>query len=163
MPSIRRSATSSEVSHTEQSSIIFSNVFQGHKTVVLVCCTIEWEPYIPCTWEVWIFVLITTSTERNSDFCYSIVASLMVKYQIVGAHTHTETHACTHAHTHVQVVVTGWHAQLAANLLFTNNIEIFQYRTPNNIEIFQYRTPERPWARLLYNWDKWNITWGLIM
>ena len=31
----------------------------------------------------------------------------MVKYQIVGAHTHTETHACTHAHTHAQVVVTG--------------------------------------------------------
>ena len=34
----------------------------------------------------------------------------MVKYQIVGAHTHTETHAYTHAHMHAQVVVTvGMH------------------------------------------------------
>ena len=40
--SIRRSATSSVVSHAEQGTIIpFTNVLQSHKTVVLVCCTIE--------------------------------------------------------------------------------------------------------------------------
>ena len=38
--SIRRSATSRLVSYTEQ-GIYFTNVLQGHKTVVLVCCTIE--------------------------------------------------------------------------------------------------------------------------
>ena len=52
IPSIRTYATSSKVSHTEQSSIIFTNVLQGQETVVLVCCTIEWEPDITCTWEV---------------------------------------------------------------------------------------------------------------
>ena len=41
---MRRSATSSLVSHTEQGSITFTNLLQGHKTVVLVYCTIEWEP-----------------------------------------------------------------------------------------------------------------------
>ena len=39
--SSRLSATSSEVSFTEQGNIIFTNVLQGHETVVLVCCTIE--------------------------------------------------------------------------------------------------------------------------
>ena len=49
--SVRRSATSSEISYTDQGIIPFSNVLQGHTTVVLVCCTIEWEPDITCTWE----------------------------------------------------------------------------------------------------------------
>ena len=36
------SATSSQVSSAEQGSIIrFTNVLQGHETVVLVCCTIQ--------------------------------------------------------------------------------------------------------------------------
>ena len=40
--SIKRSATSSLVSYTEQGGITtFTNVLQVHKTVVLVCCTIE--------------------------------------------------------------------------------------------------------------------------
>ena len=42
--SIRRSATSSLVSQAEQGIITFTNVLQGHKTVVLVCYTSEWEP-----------------------------------------------------------------------------------------------------------------------
>ena len=37
----RRSATSSLVSYTEQGIISFTNVLQGHNTVVLVCCTSE--------------------------------------------------------------------------------------------------------------------------
>ena len=49
--SIRTSATISEVSHTEQSITSLTNVLQGHTTVVLVCCTFEWEPDIPFTWE----------------------------------------------------------------------------------------------------------------
>ena len=49
--SIKRSATSSQVSHTEQAIIPCTNVLQGHTTVVLVCCTIEWEPHITFTWE----------------------------------------------------------------------------------------------------------------
>ena len=44
--SIKRIATSSEVSHADQGIIPFTNVFQGHTTVVLVCCTSEWEPDI---------------------------------------------------------------------------------------------------------------------
>ena len=48
--SIKRIATSSEVSYTEQGIIPFTNVLQGHTTVVLVCCTSEWEPDITCTW-----------------------------------------------------------------------------------------------------------------
>ena len=62
---LRRSATSSEISYTTQSSIIFTNVLQGHDTVVLVYCTIEWKPDITCTCEVWIFVLITTLYYHN--------------------------------------------------------------------------------------------------
>ena len=51
--STRRSATSSLVSYTAQGTIIPStNVFQGHTTVVLVCCTIKWEPDITCTCEI---------------------------------------------------------------------------------------------------------------
>ena len=46
----RRLATSSKASPAEQGIIIFSNVLQGHKTVVLVCCISEWEPDITCTW-----------------------------------------------------------------------------------------------------------------
>ena len=54
--SIRWFATSSLVSYTEKGIVIpFTNVLQGYTTVVLVCCTIEWEPDITCTWEVWIF------------------------------------------------------------------------------------------------------------
>ena len=53
---IRWSATSSLVSYTEKGIVIsFTNVLQGYTTVVLVYCTIEWEPDITCTWEVWIF------------------------------------------------------------------------------------------------------------
>ena len=48
-------ATSSLVSYTVKSIISFPNVLQGHTTVVLVCSTIEWEPDITCTWEVWMF------------------------------------------------------------------------------------------------------------
>ena len=46
--SIRGSATSSVVSHTEQGITTFTNLLQGHKTVVLICCTIECEPDTPC-------------------------------------------------------------------------------------------------------------------
>ena len=38
---IRRSATSNLVSQEEQGIISFTNVLQGHKTVVLVCYTVE--------------------------------------------------------------------------------------------------------------------------
>ena len=51
VPSIRRSKTSSLVSFAEQGIITFTNVLQGYNTVVLVCCTTEWEPDITCTWE----------------------------------------------------------------------------------------------------------------
>ena len=61
---IRRSATSSLVSYTDQGIITFTNVLQGHKAVVLVCCTVEWEPdtftrkeEIPLPLWVWCFVL----------------------------------------------------------------------------------------------------------
>ena len=37
----RKSTTSRVVSHTAQGMTIFTNVLQGHKTVVLVHCTIE--------------------------------------------------------------------------------------------------------------------------
>ena len=40
---IRRSATSSLVSYTNQGITTFTNVLQGHKTVVLVGCTFEGE------------------------------------------------------------------------------------------------------------------------
>ena len=51
--SIRRPATSSEVSPAEQGSIIvITNVLQGHITVVLVCYISEGEPDITCTKEV---------------------------------------------------------------------------------------------------------------
>ena len=52
----RKSTTSRVVSHTAQGMTIFTNVLQGHKTVVLVHCTIEWEPdtyrkeEIPLSW-----------------------------------------------------------------------------------------------------------------
>ena len=39
--SIRRSATSNLVSQAEQGIISFTNVLQGHNTVVLVVCTSE--------------------------------------------------------------------------------------------------------------------------
>ena len=48
--SIRMSATSNLVSHTQQSITTSTNVLQGHKTVVLVCCTIERETDITWTW-----------------------------------------------------------------------------------------------------------------
>ena len=50
-PSKITCATSTLVCSAEQGIIIFTNVLQGHTTVVLVCCTIEWEPDITCTWE----------------------------------------------------------------------------------------------------------------
>ena len=46
--SIRMSATSSLISHTDQRIFTFTNVLQGHKTVVLVYSTFEGEPDI-CT------------------------------------------------------------------------------------------------------------------
>ena len=53
-------ATSSLVSYTVKSIISFTNVLQGHTTVVLVCCTIKWKPEITCTCEVWTFVHMTS-------------------------------------------------------------------------------------------------------
>ena len=41
---IRRPATLMKVSYTEQGIITFTDILQSHKTVVLVCCTSEWEP-----------------------------------------------------------------------------------------------------------------------
>ena len=55
VPFGRLFVTSSLVSYTEKGIIPFTNVLQGHTTVVLVCSTIEWEPDITCTWEVWMF------------------------------------------------------------------------------------------------------------
>ena len=52
---IRWFATSSLVSYTVQGIILFTNVLQGYTTVVLVCSTIEWEPDITYTWEIWMF------------------------------------------------------------------------------------------------------------
>ena len=49
---MNRSATSSQVSQAKQGSILFTNVLQGHNTVVLVCCTIQWEQDITCTQKV---------------------------------------------------------------------------------------------------------------
>ena len=46
--SIRRSATSRLVSHTEQTIITFTNILKGHKTVVLVCHTSQPETDV-CT------------------------------------------------------------------------------------------------------------------
>ena len=51
IPHFRRLATSSVVSYAEQGITTFTNILQGHDTVVLVCCTIEWELNITCTWE----------------------------------------------------------------------------------------------------------------
>ena len=51
IPTIWTCATSSEVSSAEQGIITLSNVLQGDTTVVLVCCTSEWEPDITCTWK----------------------------------------------------------------------------------------------------------------
>ena len=42
--SIRSLATGSLVSYTAQGINTFTNLLQGHKTVVLICCTSEWEP-----------------------------------------------------------------------------------------------------------------------
>ena len=47
----RRSATISYISSAEQAIITFTNVLQSNDTVVLVDCTIEWEPDITCTRE----------------------------------------------------------------------------------------------------------------
>ena len=46
------------------------------------------------------------SAEMNSDFCYSnIVASFMIEYQTIGAHTEMNASVpCTHTH---KVVVAG--------------------------------------------------------
>ena len=41
--SVRMSATSRLVSHAEEGITTFTNILQGHKTVVLVCCTVEPE------------------------------------------------------------------------------------------------------------------------
>ena len=49
--SIRSSATTRLVSQAEQGIITFTNLLQGHETVVLVCCTSEWEPDTTCTRE----------------------------------------------------------------------------------------------------------------
>ena len=40
-----RSPSKIKSSYTEQAIIPFTNVLQGHTTVVLVCCTSEWEPH----------------------------------------------------------------------------------------------------------------------
>ena len=42
------SPTSSWVCNAEKGIIPFTNVLQGHDTVILVCCTIEWELNITC-------------------------------------------------------------------------------------------------------------------
>ena len=66
IPKGRLFATSRVLSHAEQGSITtFTNVFQGHKTVVPVCCTIEresntstWGTQVKdlchlCTWNIY--------------------------------------------------------------------------------------------------------------
>ena len=49
---VRKFATSSLVSQAEESISTFINVLQGHETVVLVSCTIEWEPDTTCIWDI---------------------------------------------------------------------------------------------------------------
>ena len=46
--SIRMPATITQVSHTQQGIITFTNALQGHMTVVLVCCTSVFKP--DATW-----------------------------------------------------------------------------------------------------------------
>ena len=78
--SIRRSATSSEVSPAEQGSIIvITNVLQGHITVVLVCYISEGEPDITCTREVWISTPINVSyILPNSTSCTCLQFSILL-------------------------------------------------------------------------------------
>ena len=74
---IRRSATSSEVSHTEQGITTFTNVLQEHITVVPVCCISEGEPDITCTWEVWISTPTNVSyILPNSTSCTCLQSSI---------------------------------------------------------------------------------------
>ena len=85
--------------------------------------------------------------KRIVIFAIWIVASLMIKYRIICAHTQRRMHrihACMQAHTHAhtQSSCGRWHAQLAVNLLFANNLEVFPYRTP------QRPTSRFTWARL---------------
>ena len=64
-------------------------------------------------------------------FAIRIVASLIIECRIIGTHTHPRSmHIGTHAHTHTHTHTHTWHAQLAANLPFVNNLEEFPYRTP---------------------------------
>ena len=51
IPHFRRLATISVVSYADQGIATFTNLLQGHTTVVLACCTIEWEPDLTSTWE----------------------------------------------------------------------------------------------------------------
>ena len=48
---------------------------------------------------------------------------------MIGAHTHTHTRMHPRMHTNTQSSCCRWCAQLAANLLFANNLEVFPYRT----------------------------------
>ena len=80
-----RSATSTEISYTEQGIIPFTNVLQGHTTVVLVCCTIEWEPDITCTWKYKCHNAICIQTCSvhiqclSGDICYTLVNDTRLK------------------------------------------------------------------------------------
>ena len=89
-------------------------------------------------------------THTHADACinpcmhtrmHTHVCTCMYAHARMHTHVCTRTHAHTHAHTqsHTLSSCGRWHAQLAANLFFTNNLEVFPYRTP-----------QRPTCRL--NW-----------
>ena len=97
-------ATSTEISYTEQGIIIpFTNVLQGHTTVVLVCCTIEWEPDITCTW-------------KESDINVTMLKPLLYVFKVIVETTAThlwmiplksETFLLSYFYSHPQSFLSG--------------------------------------------------------
>ena len=70
---IRRHTTCSLIGHAEQGSIIvITNVLQSHDTVVLVHCTIEWEPDITCTWECLMYSFAYVTSKNLYSHTYEL-------------------------------------------------------------------------------------------
>ena len=83
-----------------------------------------------------------------------IALFLVLKQRVIFAifflNNQIANNCCTHTYTHNVVVAGGTH-QLAANLLFANNLKVCQYRTPQKpVDLLE--------LALLYDQDTWNIT-----
>ena len=114
----------------------YSHFFWFHKLVLKQIVIFAIQIVASLTIEYRIIGALTHTQTHVSMHTHKHTRTQAYTHASIRARKHTRTQAHTHASTHARMHTSTqstcgrWYAQLAANLLFANNLEVFPYRIP---------------------------------